>query len=281
MARVGELIRQLVREPLVHFLVVGLVLFAANQHYREANDRYRIVIDDARVAALSAAYQSEFGELPTAQMLDRLVDDYAEAEVLYREGMARGLARDDEIVRRRIVQKVAFIESNRDPPAEPGEQQLREWYGAHAKDYAAPGTVDFSHIFFAAEAGDEAAAKMRASIVLSSMPPDTIRAPERGDPFPDLHDFSRFGPQEARRLFGGSEMASALFEAQTGKWAGPIRSPFGWHLVRVSQSQRGGRRSFDDVRGAVLAGYLAEARETANRQRIERIKSRYKIVRPQ
>lgn len=281
MARFATSIGRLLREPLLHFLLVGLMLFAASQHYREANDRYRIVIDETRIAALGTAYQSEFGEPPSAETLGRLVDEYAEAEVLYREGMARGFGHDDEIVRRRIIQKVAFIESNRDPPAAPDEQQLRQWFEAHAKDYTAPGTVDFSHIFFAAEAGDEAAAKMRASIVLSSMPPSTQRAPERGDPFPDLHDFSRFGPQEARRLFAHSEMAGALFAAEQGEWSGPFRSPFGWHLVRVSQHRPGGKRSFQDVKDEVLADYLEDIRRTTNRERIERIRSRYKIVRPQ
>ena len=274
-----ELGRKLLREPLLHFLLAGLVLFLLAGWYRRETDHYRIVVTPERVAQLGTSYEAEFGSPPPPAMLPRLIDDYVASEVLFREGVARGLDENDEIVRRRIIQKVEFLEQDLAAPAEPDEAQLREWYDGNAAQYAEPGRIAFSHIFFATDASSEASVRRRAEAALVGLAPETLRAPELGDSFPDLYDFSGFGSDEARRLFGNSGIARNLFAAPLGKWSGPLRSAYGWHLVRVSSAQQGGRRPFDAVRGQVRENFVARAREEANRQRLAALRSRYTVVR--
>src|SRR6266404_283025 len=149
--------RALLREPLLHFLLAGAVLFGLAEHHRRANDQYRIVITPERIAGLKNAYVAEFGSPPPPAMLPRLIEDYIASEVLFREGKARGLDRDDEIIRRRVMQKVEFLEQDMAAIAEPSEAELRGWYVTHQARFAEPGNVSFSHIFFAAEAGNERA----------------------------------------------------------------------------------------------------------------------------
>ncbi len=278
---VRRLALRLVREPLVHFLAAGLLLFLAADYHRRAEDQYRIVVTPERVASLKTAYRAEFGAEPDADMVARLVDDYVTSEVWYREGIARGLDKDDEIVRRRIVQKAAFLEQGMNPVAEPDEANLREWYDRRRERYLQPGTVSFSHIFFAAQPGSEDKARARAEAALSRLDDATVRAPERGDPFPDLHDFSGFGANGARRLFGDTEMASALFSVPMRKWAGPFRSAFGWHLVRVSAASAARPAAFDAVRPQVLADYMEAARARADVARLKALMRRYTVVKPE
>jgi parvulin-like peptidyl-prolyl isomerase len=267
------------REPLVHFFAIGLVIFAVAEHHRMATDRYRIVVTPARVAELANRYQAEYGAAPSAAALARLVDHDVDEEVLYREGLARGLDRDDEIIRRRIVQKMQFLTQDMAAPAEPSPDELRAYYQAHRTQYAAPPAVSFSHIFFADGADGPDGSRRRAAAVLARLPAATARAPERGDPFPDLYDYAGFGPEQARRLFGESELSRRLFTAPAGRWVGPFRSSYGWHLVRVQAVTPGRIPPFEAVQARVRDDAMGEAQAKANQRGFAALKSRFTIVR--
>lgn len=271
--------RRLTREPLVHFILAGLVLFGLAEHHRRASDQYRIVITPARIAQLTSAYAAEFGSPPPPAMLPRLIDDYVSGEVLLREGLARGLDRDDEIVRRRVIQKVEFLEQDMASVPEPTGAQLQAWYARNGGRYKEAGKVSFSHIFFAADVANQALVRGRAAAVLAQLAHETVRAPQLGDSFPDSFDFSGFGPAEARRLFGPGELTEALFKAPVGRWSGPYRSAFGWHLVRLTEAKPGGVPAYAVMRDEARKDYLSEARAAENARRLAALRARYRVVR--
>ncbi|CAN7260782.1 peptidylprolyl isomerase [Phenylobacterium sp. LjRoot225] len=270
---------RLIREPLVHFFAAGLVLFAAYEHHRADTDLYRIEVTPQRVAQLVAGYRAEFGGEPSPQRVNQLVDRYVDDEVLYREGLARKLDRDDEIVRRRVVQKMQFLQQDLAAPAEPTESELAAYYRAHRADYVAPAAVGFSHIFFADGAGGSEIARRRALAVLASLSDAATRAPDRGDSFPDLYDYSGFSPDAARRLFGDSELSRRLFALPPGRWAGPFRSSYGWHLVRVQTVEPAKIPAFDAVRPRVRDAMVASRQAAANRESFQALRARFTVVR--
>jgi peptidyl-prolyl cis-trans isomerase C len=270
---------RIIREPLTHFVLLGLMLFIVGDAYRRATDVYRIDITPDRVAALELSYQQQFGAPPTPAAREALIGRYIDEEVLFREGLAMGLDRGDEIVRRRIVQKMQFLQQDLESPREPSEQDLRSWYGSHLSQYASPQRVSFTHIFFSPDKGGDAAAEARAKFVLAGLDRTVTRAPERGDNFPDLYDYTAFGPSEAARLFGPSPLAQALFAAPAGQWVGPYRSGYGWHLVFVSARQPSQTPAFETVRDQVRADRLAATSADANRRAFETLKSRFTVVR--
>ncbi len=267
------------REPLVHFFAAGLVLYAVAAHHRAETDQHRIVVTPQAVQRLADGYQAEYGSPPSRRALSELVDRWVDEEVLFREGQARGLDRDDEIIRRRVVQKMQFVEQDLAAPAEPTEADLAAWYQAHKAQYATPATVSFSHVYFADGAGGPQVAHTRAEAALAGLADATARAPERGDPFPDLYDYAGFGPEAARRLFGDTELARQLFQVPPGRWAGPFRSSYGWHLVRVSQATPGEVPPLAEVRERVRADLVAARQDAANQRGFEALKARYAIVR--
>lgn len=271
--------RRMAREPLIHFFAVGLVLFVLAEHHRIQSDTYRIVVTPERVRQLAAGYRAEYGADPTPQALEQLVGHDLDLEVLYREGLARKLDRDDEIVRRRVVQKMQFLQQDLAPPAEPGEASLQAYYQAHRAQYATPASVSFSHIYVSDEHGGAEAGRRRAQAILDGLPAALARAPERGDSFPDLYDYSGFGPDQARRLFGDSELSRRLFAAPPGRWAGPFRSAYGWHLVRVQSQAPARALPFAEARERVRADLIASDQAAANRRGFESLKSRFIIVR--
>jgi hypothetical protein len=269
---------RVLREPLLHFLIVGLVIFLAAQAWRGAHDERRIVVTPERTAELANKYRLQFGAPPTPAQLDALVESYVQEEALYREGKAMGLDRDDEIVRRRISQKVEFLQADRGLPAPPTDAQLETYFDVHGASYATPVRTTFSHLYFSTDAVGEGPARARAAHALEELKagaPLDVGA----DPFPDQNAYTALAKTEAARLFGDSELAHRLPTAPVGQWSGPYRSGYGWHLVRVDARVAASRAKLADVRDQVREDYLHAAQAAANAKALARLKARYTVVR--
>jgi hypothetical protein len=273
-------LRRLMGEPLVHFLIAGSVLFAAGEAYRRHTDIYRIEVAPRHVEQLASAYALQFGAKPDAATLDELVRRDVHDEMLYRQGLALKLDRDDEIVRRRVIQKMQFLMQDLNPPAEPTAAQLGAYYQAHAAKYAVPAKATFSHVYFSAQGLGDAAARAKAIQVLRTLPAAATRAPGRGDPFPDLYDFAGYDPAQVGRLFGDSEFTRAVFTAPVGQWSGPYRSGYGWHLVRIEARQAPSQPPLATVRESVRDDYLEAAQGASNERAFDKLAQRFQVVRP-
>ena len=244
---------RVLKEPLFHFAVLGFLLFLAGRDYETRTDVYRIEVTPAHAAQLARGYALQFGTPPDPATLEQLIQSDIHDEILFRQGKALKLDQNDEIVRRRIVQKEQFLMQNLHGPAEPTDTQLSAYYAAHADRYAAASRVAFSHIFFAVGAD--------------------------GDAFPDLYDFSAFEPEQVERLFGRTELASAVFTAPVGRWSGPFRSAYGWHLIYVANRAAPTRPPLADVRERVRSDYLQDAQDRANTAAFDKLARRFTIVR--
>jgi hypothetical protein len=278
--RIRENVRRVFREPLLHFFVLGLLLFLAGEWHRQATDPYRVVIGPDRIAKIAQDYRMQYGVPPTAVQLKTLVDRYADDEVLFREGEALKLGDGDEIVRRRVIQKMQFLVENLREPGEPSDAQLLAFYNANKARYVTEDRRSFTHIYFSPDQGGETAARARAMTVLASLKPGAGRAPERGDTFPDLYDYSGFATDEATRLFGHSEFADALFKAPVGKWSGPYRSGYGYHLLLVQSDTPPSLPPFASIKDRVRSDYLDAVQKQQDDANFAKLKSKYTFVFP-
>jgi hypothetical protein len=267
------------REPLLHFVVIGLAIFLGAQAWRAANDQHRIVVTPERAAELTRKYRLQFGASPTPAEAERFIDAYVREEALYREAVAMGLDRDDEIVRRRLAQKIEFLLADRSLPAEPDDAALRRWFESHAADYATPVRTTFSHLYFSADGVGEGPSRVRAAEALALLRGGAAPDAAHADPFPDQGAYTGMSRDEARRLFGDSELARAIDTAPVGAWSGPYRSGYGWHLVHVDVRDLAGRPPFEQVRERVREDYLRGAQAAANARAIQRLRDRYTVVR--
>jgi len=119
------------REPLVHFLLIGALLFALFQWRAGTGASGRIVIAAGTIDALAAGFERTWMRPPTDEELQEQIDDYVRAEAAAREAIALGLDRDDTIVRRRLQQKLEFMtEEGVDAPP-PDDASLQAWLDAH------------------------------------------------------------------------------------------------------------------------------------------------------
>lgn len=271
------LVRRILREPLLHFLVLGLAIFLAAHWFEARSKRYTIEVGTDQVKRISEGYLLQYGAPPTTEQLKTLVDDQVREEIFLREGLALGLDRNDEIVRRRIAQKYDFLQQDMAAPRAPSDGELRSWYAAHQAQYAEPGRRSFDHVYFAIDQRGEAAAKALAAAVLARL--QAGGAAPGGDPFPGPKIVRQLSQANTDRLFGGEGFAARIFAAPPGKWDGPFRSGFGWHVIRVTEVVPPRLRGFEAARDDARDDWMKADRIAQNRASYAALRARYRVTR--
>jgi hypothetical protein len=200
--------------------------------------------------------------------------------VFYHEALRLKLDRDDEIIRRRLVQKYEFLRQDLGTPKDPSEADLHAFYKLHEKNYEIPERLTFSHVFFSVDRSNDVAAKARAERALAALNQQRVtRAPDSGDSFPGAVDYAGATSIQVRRAFGSSTLSEEIFKISPGYWVGPFRSGFGWHLVYVAAHEPARVAAFDDARDAARRDYIDAERRARNDEALESLKKHFTIVR--
>jgi peptidyl-prolyl cis-trans isomerase C len=272
--------RAVLKEPFVHFLLLGALLFGVNQ-YLEARSKFtNITITPHVVNGIRENYRLQYGVEPTATQLESLVDAYVREEVFYHAALRLGLDKDDEIIRRRLVQKYEFVQQDLDLAQEPTEQELRAYFEAQSQRYQLPGKVSFTHVYFSPDGRGEEGARAEAARVAAALNKSrAVRAPEAGDQFPGPVDIAALSREELGRLFGKEGLASEVFALKTQQWSEPLRSGLGWHVVYVNAQQPPVAESFAAARETVRRDFLDALRAERNAQTYAKLRSDFVIVR--
>lgn len=279
-ARARRRLGQLLREPLLHFLVLGLAVFLARGQLGGTPERHRIRVGPDDVRRLASGYEWQFGRPPTAGELDQIVERHVEEEILYREGVALGLDRGDEIVRRRIAQKLLFLQEDAALVPEPDDDALRAFRARHAARYREPARATFRHLYFSPDRGGPRAAQARAAAAAAALRDAADRpAAEGADPFPGRDRYAAVDAAGVARAFGDSELARTVFDLPPRRWSGPLRSGYGWHLVYVETVAPARERPFAEVRDRLRADHVDEQRRALNAAALAAVKAKYLVLR--
>lgn len=273
----GAFLRRIAREPLLHFALIGAAIFVLAHQVEERRRAAQttIVVDAALRDRLARLFHAQFGVAPTAQQLAIVTDDYVDDEVLYREAQRIGLGDDDEIVRRRLIQKLEFLQRDSVTALDAPAAALRSYYDAHPELFSVGARVSYSQVYFSADHGGDAAALERARDARAR-----LLAGERvtGDDISLDSDYTAQTRGEAERLLGASPAVDTLFDSPPGGWSEPVRSGLGWHLLRTTAVQPAHVLPFDEVLPDVRAAYLHEATSRARRERFDSLRARYHVA---
>ena len=273
----------LLKDPLVFFLAVGAVLLFAGRYWQPDTGSMTINITDHEVRRLTDQWQAQMRRSPTAEELTGLMDAFIREEIYYREAIRLGL--DDTIVRRRMVQKLTFLTEDIATTTPPTEAALRRWYEQHPSDFTQPERISFTHRFFSVDTRQDAEADARQALQASAGKGESESESEgeradEGDPFMLPKSYTHRSVSEIGDLFGRA-FATALFATRGTGWRGPLRSAYGWHLVRIEARLEASLTPFVDARERVLADLQSAARDTANDDYYASLKSRYTINLPE
>ena len=265
------------REPLVHFIFLGLLLFVLYGAVspRQADSEDRVIISQALVNELALAFQATWQRPPSAQELQGLVDSRVREELVYREGVELGLDRDDPVIRRRVAQKLEVLAEESAVQQAPDDAQLEGYLQQNAERYAQPAEVAFTQVLFdPGRHGQQLEADMRAGLTQleAGANPDQV-----GDRTQLPGVVSTTPVDLLARDFGG-EFAQALPGLPVGQWTGPVLSGFGAHLVLVSSMTPGRPSTLAEVRKAVERDWENEQRQQAKQAYYEQLRKKYDVV---
>ena len=268
----------ILREPLLHFLVLGAVLFGLYGLVgKEAEAPAKVVISAERVANLADRFARTWRRPPTQQELHGLVEDDIRDEVFSREGKAAGLDRDDSIIRRRVRQKMEFLAEDM-AAAEATDEQLATYLASNPERFRTEDRLTFRHVFLSASRRGEAlegdAKQIAATLVHAKAPVDAATI---GDPFLLGETFRQMPQSDVARTFGES-FATQLANAEPGRWQGPILSSFGAHFIFVDERTKGSLPPLATVREAVQREWLNARRVEAEEKLYRTLRARYEIV---
>jgi PPIC-type PPIASE domain len=266
---------RLLREPLVHFLVLGGVLFAIfgrGGSDAAVADR-QIVVSEADINRLAEGFSRTWHRPPAADELQAQIQDYIREEVLYRTALALGLDKDDTIIRRRLRQKMEFLFEDAVPP--PQEADLRAYLQAHPEKFRTQPLISLRQVFVSQTRG--AATEADARRILARLTSGASDAANVGDPLLLGDDFSRMPLDRVAALFGDS-FAQAVAQSAPGSWVGPLRSAYGFHLVLVAAVEPGDLPPFEEVQAAVEREWFAERRAGAQAAQYQSLLAGYRVI---
>lgn len=276
----------LLREPLLHFLVLGALLFAAYSYLQPGQPAPQVADREIRysldeLAQLTQVFQAQWRRAPTPEEFDRLLENKVQQEVLYREALAMGLDQGDEIVKRRMAQKVQFLAEDVAAAREPSREELARWFTQHRDMFAQPPRLSFRHMYFSPDirgvhAKDDAATALNK---LANAPEDTPLAATLADPFMFQDYYRDRAPDFLGKEFG-PQFATAVAKLAPGAWRGPVESGFGWHLVFVDTVIPGRVPSFEEIEREVKTAWLGEQKTLAWQKAYSKMRAKYQVLLP-
>ncbi|MBO6937770.1 MAG: peptidyl-prolyl cis-trans isomerase [Deltaproteobacteria bacterium] len=271
--------RRWLREPVVHFLVLGALLFGVDAMLRGGEEEAaeesvvrELVVDAPIRDEVSERLATRLGHDPSDTELEEAIDDWVRTEVLYREGLARGFDEHDPTVRTRVASRMGRVLADAVVIAEPTEDELRAFFDEDPTRWAEQSRIDFTQVFVSGERED---AEAHAEALLA-----TLRAGANpagmGDTFSGGRRYRRRSVEDLEAAFGPA-FVERIEEQSAGEWV-LRRSRVGLHLVRIDERSAAEAPDFDAVRADVARAWRLAREEAAVRLRVTELVERWTIV---
>ena len=272
--------KRILKEPLLHFFLLGAALFAAYSLISRGSsgEPGKIVITQGQLASMREGFIRTRQRPPTRDEWEGLIADRVREEVYYREALALGLDRDDLIIRRRLRQKMEFITEDVIAQAQPTDGELSAYLKAHPDKFRARQLLTFRQVYLNPEKrGDNLARDAERLLARLARAGGKADVSALGDPLMLDREFDALPASEVGKLFG-EKFAAKLDELEPGQWQGPVESGYGVHLVFVAERKEGRVPELADVRDAVSREWADARRLEANEKLYSAMLKRYVVT---
>ena len=272
--------KRVLHEPLAHFLLLGLLVFAGFKlaSRNDAGEPGKIVVTQAQVESLVNGFSRTWQRPPTTLELEGLIREYIREEVCTREALALGLDKDDTVIRRRLRQKLEFISDSVASQAEPTDEQLQKYLQAHPDGFRGERQFSFTQVYLDTQKHGENltrdANQMLVELRLAGSKPDVSKM---GDSFLLEPNYEALPAGEVSKQFG-EKFTARLAEVPVGEWSGPIESGYGVHLVLVTDRRGELVPALADVRDAVKRDWVNAQRSETNERFYQTLLKRYTVT---
>ena len=270
------------REPLLHFMLIGAAIYLLYGVFAEpvpVDDDKTIVLSAGELQWMQTSWQQRWNRPPTEEEFDGVIQQYIRESVLYREALTMGLNQHDQVIRRRLAQKLEYLAKDLVALTPPTEEELQAYFETHQDRYQPPPRYTFTQIFIDPDKRGDAtlddAEAIKATLIAQS---DAIEnAGALGDDFMLQNYYPDKDPIEIQKSFG-TGFTESLFELAPGQWHGPVLSGYGVHLVYVSHVTEPPAPVFAEVRERVAQDWRTDKSEELNEQFYASLRERYTIV---
>jgi parvulin-like peptidyl-prolyl isomerase len=283
---------KLLKEPLVHFLLVGLGLFLLNGYVGQGDTGEKTIMVDRPALLTFMQYRAKtFNPEGMGEILDRmseedmvrLVEDYVREEALSREALSLGLDENDYIIKKRLIQKLEFLTSGFVSASnDVSDEEIKNYYEEFKDRYFIRPIVTFTHVFFDAEKRglEEAKALAEAGLIdLNNKKAEFSDAVKYGDRFPYHVNYVERELDFVASHFSKDFVEEILkLDVKSDTWAGPFESQYGYHLVLVADKIDGRYPKIDDIYDRVKADAIAEKIRKKSEKAIQEIVSQYQVI---
>ncbi len=276
--------KNIFKEPLLHFLLIGAALFvvfdvlgrpASFRGGQQGSSAAQIIVSRDAVERATAQYERTWQRQTTEEEQKSLIEDLVRSEIYYREAIAIGLDRDDEVLKRRLRQKMEFIFEDISSWADPSDGELTAFMKSHRERYLSDPRIAFRQIFFSRDrrgTDAEADAGQALAQLAAGADPETAGYPTllpREVRLSELRDIgNQFGDGFARNVLA----------LRPGVWAGPVNSAYGLHIVFVSERQDPRLPDLSRVREMVKRDWLAGKQQELKDAAYARLRQRYVVT---
>ena len=230
------------KDPLIHFLVLGTLIFIIDG-FLPSQRKEQIIVDQATVEFLVENQEKIKLRKLTPEETEKAIANHVTDEILYREAYRRKLNEGDSQIRYELISKmegllVNYIEN-------PSTEELRSFYEENIDNYTTPERFAVDHVFYQDP---------------QNIPPDLLEQLKAGIDFkalgkPYVRTYNRPSIQRSHRdltsLFG-PEAAEAVVSAKQGTWVGPFTSRQGTHFLCQTAVLPPAVQSFADIQGYLL-----------------------------
>lgn len=263
----GKRLAAWLREPLLHFLIIGAVLFAVDHWLAgRQDDPRRILVSAAVDQEAKTLFKNARGREPNADELKALRQVWLDNEVLYREGLALQVDKGDTAIRERVIFKsLSLVDAGLKRP-EINEAQLRQWFEQNRAKYDEPPRFDFQE---AALADDNTEAAVRAFV-------QTLNSGAPGDAKAGLRVFKGRPGDNIVQSYG-ADFAKALEASPPGEWRA-LAAKDGWRAMRLDAVTPAKPAQFEVLRGVAMQDWNDATMTELRTGQVRALASKYKIV---
>lgn len=268
--------KKLLKEPLMHFVLLGCLLFALYGLVNKQNDSESVIlIDDFDMNNIIASWEMQWKRLPTDEELKSLVDLNIKQEIFYQEALKMNLDHNDEIIKRRLAQKMQFLSNDLAAISEPTDEELKKFYDANFENYLSPPMLSFYQIIFSPDNRKDPKNDAEQTL-LKFKEVSFEEMKNKGDALPFPFYFENQDANEINRQLG-MQFSETLESLKTDTWTGPIQSGFGYHLIYITDKTASQKPDFADVKKELLRDLEYQNQKNLNEQLLRELKKNYKI----
>ena len=260
-------------------LLLALVILLAKGAPVDIDGGSRVSFTEADLAHVHAAFERTWSRPPTAVELRKAFDRYVRDEVLYRESLARGLDRNDPIIKMSLVRKITMLGTAAAQATEPTDAELKAYFELRTERYRIPASFDLIQVYLSLDKHGEQIGTVAAELLteLGEKDPQPEEVAQLGDMSMLPTVVNSTSEDELARTFG-TVFRDATISLPVGQWEGPVESGFGLHLVKITHREESRIPEWIEVRDRIATDMQFEGRKAAEDQLYAEILPRYQVV---